>query len=334
MAQQFDRQSASQETLVTLASDTGGRAFLDTNDFGAAYSKVIADTSAYYILGYSSTNTARDGRFRRIRVRVTKPGLKAEHRTGYYAPKDFAHANKQDREWELQEQLLTDLSSTDLTVWLSAAYFRAGNDRYYVPVSIAVPGSEIPFARSGAADKASIDIIGLVRDDQQRPVGRLRDTVKLGLQPSQDVRRKTVQYQTVFTLPAGKYRLKVVLRENQSGSIGSFEADLVIPDLRRAAVKLSSVVLGTQTQPASSKDRNNPLARDGTVLVPSLTHVVSTRQPVYFYYELYDPASPQGQPPRLLTNIAFYRGKVRTYQTPLVEVDVHLSPRFIQENLP
>ena len=325
-AQQFDRQASSQETLLTLASDTGGRAFLDSNDFSPAYTKVIADTSEYYILGYSSTNTARDGRFRRIRVRVTMPGLRVEHRNGYYAPKDFAHSKKEDREWELQEQLLTDLSSTDLTVWLSAGYFRTGDDRYYVPVSIAVPGSEIPFVRSSATEKASIDIIGLVRDDQQRPVVRIRDTVRLAVQPAQEVRRKTVQYQTAFTLPAGTFKLKIVLRENQGGAIGSFESDIVVPDLRKASVKLSSVVLGTATQPATSKDRGNPLARNGTLLIPSLTHVVSTKQPVYFYYELYDAAAPPGQAPRLLTNIAFFRGRVRTYQTPLIEVDRLAAP--------
>ena len=74
VSRQFDSQAASQDTLVALASDTGGKAFLDTNDFAGVYTKVIADTSAYYLLGYSSTNPARDGRFRRIRVRVNKPG--------------------------------------------------------------------------------------------------------------------------------------------------------------------------------------------------------------------------------------------------------------------
>ena len=56
VASQFDSQSASQDTLVSLASDTGGKAFLDTNDFAGVYTKVIADTSAYYLIGYSSTN--------------------------------------------------------------------------------------------------------------------------------------------------------------------------------------------------------------------------------------------------------------------------------------
>ena len=319
VSRQFDSQAASQDTLVALASDTGGRAFLDTNDFGGVYTKVIADTSAYYLIGYSSTNPARDGRFRRIRVTVKKPGLKVEHRNGYYASRDFQHSGREDRERQLQEQLLADLSSTDLTVWMGTSYFRLSDDRFYVPVSIAVPGSEIPFVRSSTQERATIDIIGLIRDQQQRPVGRLRDTVKLEVQPAQEVKRKTVQYETGFTLPPGRYRLKVVLRENQSGAIGSYESEVIVPDLRRMPVKISSVVLGTQTQPAADKHALSPLARNGTLLVPSLTHVVSTGQPLYFYYEVYDPALVSAAP-RLLTSIAFFRGKVKTYETPLAEV--------------
>lgn len=321
VSRQFDSQSASQDTLVALASDTGGKAFLDTNDFGGVYTKVIADTSAYYLIGYSSTNPARDGRFRRIRVKLNKPGLRVEHRNGYYANRDFTHSGKEDRERQLQDQLMTDLSSTDLTVWMSTSFFRISDDRFYVPVSIAVPGSEIPFARTSTQDRATIDIIGLMRDPQQRPVGRVRDTVKLAAPQTQEVKRKTVQYQTGFTLPPGKYRLKVVLRENQSGAIGSYESDVVVPDIRRSPVKLSSVWLGTQTQPAApSRENPNPLARNGTMLVPSLTHVVTTGQPLYFYYEVYEPSVAASGGPRLLTSIAFFRGRVKTYETPLVEV--------------
>ena len=321
VASQFSSQSASQDTLVSLATDTGGKAFLDTNDFAGVYTRVIADTSAYYLIGYSSTNPAHDGRFRRIKIRLNKSGLKVEHRNGYYATRDFIHSGKEDRERQLQDQLLTDLSSTDLTVWMSTAFFRLADDRFYVPVSIAVPGSEIPFAQSSSQDRATIDIIGLMRDTEQRPVGRLRDTVKLSVQPAQDVKRKTVQYETGFTLPPGRYKLKVVLRENEGGTVGSYESDVVVPDMRRQqTVKVSSVVLGTQTQPATQRNAVSPLARNGTMLVPSLTHVVSTGQPMYFYYEVYDPAIVQSGSPRLLTSIAFFRGKVKTYETPLVEV--------------
>src|SRR5262249_50078017 len=64
--------SASQDTLTTIAEDTGGRAFFDSNDFGDVFDRVVADTSAYYVLGYSSSNDARDGKYRRIKVRLTK----------------------------------------------------------------------------------------------------------------------------------------------------------------------------------------------------------------------------------------------------------------------
>ena len=94
-----------QETLVTLASDTGGRAFLDSNDFSQVFKGVQQDTSTYYLVGYRSTNPARDGRYRRITVKVNVPGVKIDYRRGYYAPADYKHSTKEDKELQLQEEL-------------------------------------------------------------------------------------------------------------------------------------------------------------------------------------------------------------------------------------
>src|SRR5258708_6893528 len=88
--------ATSKTTLTTMAEDTGGRAFFDANTFGQVFDRVVADTSAYYVLGYSSTNAARDGRFRRIKVKLKRTDLKLEYRSGYYAPRDFAHSTKDD----------------------------------------------------------------------------------------------------------------------------------------------------------------------------------------------------------------------------------------------
>jgi len=144
VAQQFARLAASQDTLTSLAADTGGRAFTDTNDFGEAFSRVQRDMSAYYILGYSSTNPAKDGRFRRIQVRVKREDLRVEARAGYYADRDFAHTGRGDRESQLEEQLFAAVSATDLPVLVTGGYFRVAADKYYVPISLAVPGSAVP----------------------------------------------------------------------------------------------------------------------------------------------------------------------------------------------
>jgi len=312
---QTDRLAASQDTLTTIAEDTGGRAFFDSNGFGAVFDRVIDDTSAYYVLGYSSTNTARDGKFRRIKVRLKRTDLKIEYRSGYYAGRDFAHATKEDREQQLQDQLLSDLSATDLSAYVSSAYFRVADNRYYVPLSLVVPGYQLPISRTTEKSKATIDVLGIVRDEQRRPVGRIRDTVRLAPETADDLKKKTVQYESGFEMPPGTYHLKMVVRENQDGAFGSYETDFVVPDVRRETVRLSSVVVGTQLQPVSRRTDANPLIKDGRELVPNVTRVVSSSQHLYFYYEVYDPSSPV----KLLTSIAFFRGRQRAFETPLVQ---------------
>ncbi len=322
----------SQETLVTLAADTGGKAFLDSNDFGKVFKGVQDDTAMYYLLGYHSTNTAKDGKYRRITVKVNRPGVKIDFRRGYYAQADFRHSNKEDRERQLQEELTAELPSTDLPVYLATGYFRMSEDRFYVPVSLIVPGSEIPFSRNRDQDKATLDVLGIVTDERKMPAGEIRDTVKLAVNAANEVQRKNVQYDTGLMLPSGKYHLKIVVRENEDGRTGSFETDFVIPDLKSTPVKISSILMASQLQAAPKKDSNNPLIRNGEVVIPSVTRVFSANQHLYLYYEVYDPAkgaataqadsAQKSTKPgvQLLSNVAFFQGDTKAYETPPVRV--------------
>jgi hypothetical protein len=329
----LDANFASQETLTTLSGDTGGKAFLDTNDLGQVFDRVQRDTSVYYVLGYKSSNAMRDGKYRHIQVKVNRPGVTLEFRKGYYAPKDFQHFNAEDKEQQMDDELASELPNTDVALYMAASYFRMDERRFYVPVALVVPGSQIPFTKGGDKDKASLDIIGEVLDELKRPVGSVRETVKLSLDAAQEVRRKNVQYSTGFMLAPGKYHFKFVVRENQSGRLGSFETDFTVPDIKKAPLKMSSVVLASQRQP-SQKKTQNPLVRDGNELVPNIAHVFTLDQHLYFFYEVYDPTKdkspePPGEmkdkvapiknPIHLLTSIVFFNGKVKAFETPLVE---------------
>jgi len=321
---------STQETLVTLASDTGGKAFLDSNDFSQVFKGVQQDTSTYYLLGYRSSNPARDGRYRRITVKVNVPGVKIDYRRGYYAPADYQHSTKEDKELQLEDQLASELPATDLPLYLSAAYFRMQAKKYFLAVSLVVPGSEIPFTRNSDRDKANLDVIGLVLDSDQHPITRIRDTVKLALDTSSEVRKKNVQYNTGLNLAPGKYHLKFVVRENQTGRMGSFETDLVVPDLKSQPLKMSSIVLASQIQAAKKGAIASPLIRDGQEIIPNVTHVFSSSQHLKLYYEVYDPGrgsapqssrtEPANSEIHLLTNVAFFRGKAKVFESSLVEV--------------
>jgi VWFA-related protein len=327
-----------QETLVTLASDTGGRAFLDSNDFSQVYKGVQQDASTYYLLGYHSTNPARDGRYRRISVKVNVPGAKIDFRRGYYAPADYRHSTKEDKEAQLQQELAAELPVTDLPLYLGAAYFRVEANKYFVPISLVVPGSQIPFTRSSDRDKATLDVIGVVLDGEHHPLTSIRDTVKLAVDTSSEVRKKNVQYDNGLSLPPGKYHLKFVVRENETGRMGSFETDLEIPDLKSQPIKMSSIVLATQLQAAEKRAAPNPLIRDGQKIIPNVTHVFSAGQHLLLYYEVYDPGRTSSEKPaegeqakngiHLLTNVAFFRGKAQVFQSSLVELtDMNVRDR-------
>ena len=98
---------------------------------------------------------------------------------------------------------------------------------------------------------------------------------------------------------------------------GSFEAAIAVPELRQAPLKVSSIVLSTQLQPAPAHKTDNPLVRGGVQLLPNVTHVVGRDQKLFFYYEVYEPAADDA--PQVRTSLAFYRGRVKVFETPVVE---------------
>jgi VWFA-related protein len=358
----LNNNAGSQDTLATLSTDTGGKAFFDSNDFGAVFSQVQKDTSAYYVLGFTSNNPLKDGRFRRLKVQVNRTDLKLDFRSGYYAGRDFEHLNRADREQQLEDELAAQLPRVDVPLYAGTAFFRRDESHYYLAVSLVVPGSQIPFVTEKEKDNATIDVIGEVREGGKLPVGQLRDTVKLAVDSTRDVRRKNVQYNTGFVLAPGSYHLKFVIRENQTGRMGSFETDVQIPDLRKSPLKMSSVVLSSLRAPATSKKNGaNPLVRDQMELVPNITHVFAPDQHLYLQYEVYDAAKGKNPAPaaanganetakdapvakspkdsiRVFTSIEFLQGTTKIYESkPVVANEVTAPDRkavIFQMDLP
>jgi VWFA-related protein len=317
-----------QETLYALASDTGGKALLDQNDLALGIQQAQKDISSYYILGYYSSNGALDGGYRRVKVRVGgNLNATLDYRSGYFASKEFRRYTSSDRERQLQEALMLGDPVTDLSLALEVNYFRLARDRYFVPVSVKIPGSDIELARTGGAESTRLDFIGEVRDANGTPQGMVRDeiTVKLKGDSAGELSSRNLEYDTGFTLQPGSYTLKFLARENETGKMGTFETKFVVPDLtsQRQALPISSVVLSYQreklnTAVASAEHDNkliaaNPLVHDGLKLVPSVTRVFRKDQEMYVYLEAYQPEAASTQ--TMVATLAFYRGKVKAFES-------------------
>ncbi len=340
---QRDRFVDQQETLTTLAGETGGKAFLDSNDLSLGIAQAQRDIRSYYILGYYSTNSALDGKFRRVKVKMANAQYAAanvDYRAGYYGAKEFSKFTSTDKERQLADALLLGDPFTDLTLAMEADYFRLARDRYFVPVALKIPGSEVPLAKKGSNEMTEFDFIGQVRDKQGRTVGQVRDgiTIKLNEANSGELARRNLEYDTGFTLPPGEYRLKFLARENRTGKMGTFETAFTVPDLsvKSDTLPLSSVIWSNQREPlsaavgAAEKQKKllatHPLVKDGQKLVPSITRVFRKDQTLYVYFEAYNPATEgEARTASVSATLSFFRGKRKASESSPVRV-TQLAP--------
>ena len=304
MQSQRDSFNDSQETLSTLAVDTGGKLFVDDNDLALGMEKARDDIGSYYIIGYYSTNIKMDGKYRRVEVKLSKDiQAKIDYRSGYFGEKEFKKFTNTDKEDQLAQALMLGDPLTDLSLTAELDYFRLARDRYFVPFSVKIPGAEIALAKSKGNAQTEFDFIGQVRDEHDKMVAAVRDGIKIKLseKTAAQLSSSPIAYDTGFTLPPGKYKFKFLARENETGKMGTYETKFTIPDLapNQAGLKTSSVIWSNQREAlndalasADNKKKlieSDPLVQEGQKLIPSITHVFRKDQNIYVYLEVYDP---------------------------------------------
>jgi VWFA-related protein len=330
-----------QETLFTLASDTGGKALLDSNDLTLGIRQVQQDIESYYILTYSSANAAEDGRYRRIQLKLAPRAAvlkaKLDYRKGYFAPTIFAKMRESDKESQLQQALESENPITDLPIAVEIDYFRLDKNKYFVPISVEIPGSALAFRTKGAKQATELDFTAQVTDARGRVASSVRDTIPLKLDEATagQVTRKHIQYDTGLTLAPGKYTLRFVARENGEGKVGTFETPFTVPDLASGnALRISSVIFSNQRggQGAGVKNtkkliEQNPLIdSSGQKIVPNVIRVFRPGQDLYVYLEVYDPTQPENLPANVrvtsvAADLALYQGDRKVLETQAVRVN-------------
>ena len=329
-----------QDTLFSLAKDTGGKAMFDYNDLSLGIVQAQKSITSYYLIGYYSTNTALDGKFRRIKISLKEiDGAKLDYRQGYFAGKEFSKFTSADKERQLEEALMLGDPITDLTIAMEVNYFQLNRAEYYVPVVMKIPGSELALARRGGAERTVIDFIGEIKDEYGTTIQNIRDKVdiKLSGETAAQLVKRPIEYDTGYTLLPGSYTIKVLARDAETGRIGTYLTKFVIPNLNKEEkrIPISSVVLSGRRIDlrdalyTAGKDKNqvsNPLVQDGQKLIPSVTRVFSKTRDLYIYLQAYQQGAETVQP--LVTFVTFYRGQTKAFETPPLAITEGLNNRL------
>jgi VWFA-related protein len=334
--------SKSQDTLFTIAADTGGKALLDNNDLAAGVVKAQKSITSNYIIGYYTSNEALNGKFRRVKIALNN-GMTAslDYSQGYYAGKVFAKFTAADKERQLEDALMLGDPITELTIAMEVDYFQLNRAEYFVPIMVKIPGSELALARKGGAERTLIDFITEVKDDFGTTIQNVRDKadIKLSDATAAELTKRRIQYPTGFTLLPGKYTIKFLARDAETGRIGTFQTKVVIPNLNKEEkrIPISSVVLSSQRVDLkdaiynANKDKDksevaDPLVIDGQKLIPSVTRVFSKSKDMYVYLQAYQPSAATVQP--LVAFVTFYRGQTKTFETPPLTVTAGLNNKL------
>ncbi|MGA3236280.1 MAG: VWA domain-containing protein [Bryobacteraceae bacterium] len=304
----------SQETLSTLASETGGKVFLDSNDLSLGIVQAKNEFRSYYILGYYTTNGKLDGKYRNISVKLANKNINAklDFRHGYFGDKVWGKFTGADKEQQLQQAMSSPDPQTDLPLALEADYFRISPVAYFVPVSVKIPGSVIELAEKRNGGETEFDFVGQVIDERKHIVAKVRDfiKVKLGSSDTEKLATRNFHYDAGFTLAPGRYRIQFLVRENQSGKMGTFDARFVVPDLAADSMllKTSSVIWSNQREQIKAavgaaehaprrQTSADPLISGDEKIVPNITKVFRRSQNMYITFDVYD-ALPDPDNPR------------------------------------
>ncbi len=337
----------SQDTLYALAGDTGGKALFDSNDLTRGIVQAQQAVSDYYVLGYYTSNAALDGRFRKVKVTLASaPDATLAYRTGYYANKLFAKFTTVDKERQLEDALMLEDPVTELTIAMEIDYFQLNRAEYFVPIVVKIPGRELALAKRGGAEHTLIDFVGEIKDlVGGTTVSNVRDNVNIKLSDATaaELAHRPIEYDAGFTLLPGKYMIKFLARDDETGRIGTYQTTFTIPNLNKetARVPISSVVLSSQRvdmkdvlyDAAKSKDQAknaaaNPLVVDGRKLVPSVNRVFATSRELYVFLQAYQPppapaagaASPAPSPQPLVAFVTLFHDQKKAFETQPIAV--------------
>src|ERR1700739_2949559 len=242
--------------------------------------------SDYYVIGYYTTNPARNGRFRRVKISLNQTlEAKLDYRQGYYADKEFSKFTAVDKERQLEDALMLENPITELSIAMEIDHFQLNRAEYFVPIVVKIPGRELALAKRGGAEHTLIDFVGEIKDlVGGSTVSNVRDNVNIKLSDATaaELAHRPIEYDTGFTLLPGKYMIKFLARDDETGRIGTYQTTFIVPNLNKEDKRtpISSVVLSSQrvdlkdalfdVEKGARKQRDdvvNPLIENGKKLV-------------------------------------------------------------------
>lgn len=270
---------AQRDGLNALAHDTGGFPVFNTNDLNLGFQRVLDDTESYYLLGFEPTSSYRDGRYRKLQVKIPgRPELKIRTRSGYLAPDDKAAAKAAKAKAKAEEKPLSqekaDKQAAEarirrMTEAFSSLYPLRGipTDMHlgflYVPtngtvavINARIDAANLNFKQVKDRHQTMIEIAALVFDEKGKPAGSFSEAAQMNLRDStlNYIQQNGLSYRKIVPLKPGLYQIRLAVREEGSANLGSAYGWVEVADLNQKQFSLSSIFITNPERDATAKE--------------------------------------------------------------------------------
>ncbi len=321
----LDELRLSQDSLRTLAEETGGIASVNSNDFGTFFDRVVRANSSYYVIGYYPPDIKRDGRFHKIEVRVKpQPGqakLSVSARKGYASPRgkspeekakedaaklarDSKKAGAVQTSVELRDVLNSPLQQSGVTLAVQAAPFKSSPKESSVALSIEIDPTRLNFKPAKVKAKSgndvdvyenTIELSYFSVNDGGKSLGGTRSEVALRLLPQNyaRVQRFGLRLNPRITLPPGRYQVRIGVRESGGGDVGTVFYDLDVPDFTKNDLAISGMLVTAATAQVMPTPQPDPVLTKEMLPLPATSRREFLQGDVLaLFTEVYDNMSP------------------------------------------
>jgi VWFA-related protein len=283
----------SQDSLRMLADQTGGFAAVNTNQFSDAFRRIVSDNSSYYVLAYYPPSTKRDGKFHKIEVKSTRPGLTVRARKGYQAPRGRATAPAPVASapgkptGEVMEAINSPIPVSGLSMRIFAAPFKGPAPRASVLLGVEVLGRDLSLAPD-----AKLEVSYYAFDGEGKPKAGATDSLKTNLRPETKTRVEATGLRLLsrMELAPGRYMLRVATHDNGNATSGSVTYDLEVPDFSKQPLSMSGVLLTSLSGAEMATIKQDELVKEVMPAPPIAARSFPQNDEIAIFAEIYDNA--------------------------------------------